>query len=107
MESSLVIYNETNIYILSKLVALVRRETGKRHRLSSQETITALIQAASISTDDRIQSYYRRFLENLTPEQMTTFKQAGIQIPESLDRKPGLLPSGQVRPIGYSPVKTG
>lgn len=104
---SLVIYNETNIYILSKLVALVRRDTGHRHRLNNQDAITALIRDAAESADERIQSYYRRFLENLTPEQLSTFKQAGIDIPRELDRKPGLIPSGQSRQFGYSTMKTG
>lgn len=104
---SLVIYNETNIYILSKLVALVRRETGHRHRLNNQTAITALIRDAAGSADERIHSYYRRFLENLTPEQLAAFKQAGIDVPKDLDRKPGLIPTSQSRPFGYSVVKTG
>ncbi len=104
---SLVIYNETNIYILSKLVALVRRDTGQRHRLNNQSSITALIQDAAASGDERIHSYYRRFLENLTPEQLLTFKEAGIDIPKDLDRRPGLIPTSQTRQFAYMPIKTG
>lgn len=101
----LVIYNETNIYILSKLVALVRRENGHRHRLNNQAAITALIQDAAASADDRIHSYYRRFLENLTPEQRLTFKDAGVSIPDDLERKPGPTPSGLHRPLHYGSAK--
>ena len=42
-----IIFSETNIFILSKLVALVRRESGNRHRLSDERAVTALLQECS------------------------------------------------------------
>lgn len=99
----LMIFSETNIYILSKLVALVRRDTGTRHRLNSNQAILGLLHDASRSSDDRIQSYYFRFLENLTPEQLMGFKGEGLIIPEQYMRKPGLIPTPVSRQYAYMP----
>ena len=99
----LMIFSETNIYILSKLVALVRRDSGKRHRLNSNEAITGLLYDASRSSDERIQSFYLRFLENLNPEQLVNFKDAGLVIPDEYMRKPGILPSPMARQYAYMP----
>jgi len=99
----LMIFSETNIYILSKLVALVRRDTGTRHRLNSNDAIMGLLSDASRSSDERIQSYYFRFLENLTPEQLVGFKGNGLVIPEQYMRKPGLLPTPLSRQYAYMP----
>ncbi|TXR54166.1 hypothetical protein [Reinekea thalattae] len=74
-------FSETNSYILSKLVALVRRETGDRYRLSSNASISQLLMVASQSSDERIQNHYNRFLENLPAEHLTAFKNAGVNIP--------------------------
>jgi hypothetical protein len=97
----LMIFTETNIYILSKLVALVRRDTGTRHRLNSNEAIKTLLQDASISADERIQSFFVRFLENLTPEQLVGFRAEGLSIPEQYMRKPGLIPTPLSRQYAY------
>jgi hypothetical protein len=99
----LMIFSETNIYILSKLVALVRRDTGTRHRLNSNHAILGLLRDASNSSDERIQNYYFRFLENLTPEQLVGFKDEGLIIPEQYMRKPGLLPTPVSRQYAYMP----
>jgi hypothetical protein len=99
----LMIFTETNIYILSKLVALVRRDTGTRHRLNSNESIKALLIDASKSADERIQSFYFRFLENLTPEQLVGFRAEGLAIPEQYMRKPGLIPTPLSRQYAYMP----
>lgn len=99
----LMIFSETNIYILSKLVALVRRDTGTRHRLNNQDAITHLLVDASRSSDDRIQDYYFRFLENLTPEQLVMFRAEGLSIPEQYMRKPGLIPTPVSRQYAYMP----
>ena len=99
----LMIFSETNIYILSKLVALVRRDTGTRHRLNSNTAIIGLLLDASATSDERIQSYYFRFLENLTPEQLVGFKDEGLVIPEQYMRKPGLLPTPLSRQYAYMP----
>jgi hypothetical protein len=99
----LMIFSETNIYILSKLVALVRRETGTRHRLNSNQAIMGLLLDSSRSSDERVQSYYFRFLENLTPEQLVSFKEEGLIIPEQYMRKPGLLPTPLSRQYAYMP----
>lgn len=100
---SLMIFSETNIYILSKLVALVRRETGTRHRLSSNHAIMELLLDASRSSDERIQSHYFRFLENLTPEQLVGFREQGLIIPSEYMRKPGILPTPVTRKYAYMP----
>lgn len=97
----LMIFSETNIYILSKLVALVRRDTGTRHRLNSNSAIFGLLVDASTSSDERIQNYYYRFLENLNPEQLVSFKDEGLIIPEQYMRKPGLLPTPVSRQYAY------
>ena len=99
---TLMIFTETNIYILSKLVALVRRDSGTRHRLNSNDSIKALLQDASNSADERIQSFFVRFLENLTPEQLVSFRSQGLSIPEQHMRKPGLIPSPLNRQYAYS-----
>lgn len=99
----LMIFSETNIYILSKLVALVRRETGVRHRLNSNEAIMGLLIDSSHSSDDRVQSFYFRFLENLTPEQLISFKDEGLVIPKEYMRKPGILPTPLSRQYAYMP----
>ena len=99
----LMIFSETNIYILSKLVALVRRDTGTRHRLNSNDAILGLLKDASLSADDRIQNYFHRFLENLSPEQLVGFKSEGLLIPEQYMRKPGLLPTPVSRQYAYMP----
>ncbi len=99
----LMIFSETNIYILSKLVALVRRDSGIRHRLNSNNAIIGLLLDASASSDERIQSYFFRFLENLTPEQLVGFKDEGLNIPEQYMRKPGLLPTPLSRQYAYMP----
>lgn len=99
----LMIFSETNIYILSKLVALVRRDTGVRHRLNSNDAIMGLLMDASKSADERIQSYYFRFLENLTPEQLMGFREEGLVIPEQYMRKPGLIPKPLSRQYAYMP----
>ena len=80
----LMIFSEANIYILSKLVALLRRETGHRHRLNSQAAINELINEAARHPDTRIQTFYRRFLENLTSEQRGLLSAGGVQIPADL-----------------------
>lgn len=80
----LMIFSEANIYILSKLVALMRRETGRRYRLNSQAAINQLINESARHADIRIQTFYRRFLENLTPEQRDTLSTAGVQIPADI-----------------------
>ncbi|TCS43043.1 hypothetical protein [Reinekea marinisedimentorum] len=103
MQNQLMIFSETNIYILSKLVALVRRETGTRHRLNSEDSIKNLLIDASRSSDERIQNHYFRFLENLTPEQLVSFKQYGLTIPSKYMRKPGLLPTPVSRKYAYMP----
>lgn len=77
----LMIFSEANIYILSKLVALMRRETGHRYRLNTQAAINQLINEAARHTDVRIQTFYRRFLENLTPEQRDILVAAGVEMP--------------------------
>ena len=97
----LMIFTETNIYILSKLVALVRRDTGTRHRLNSNESIKTLLQDASGSTDERVQSFFVRFLENLTPEQLVGFRTEGLNIPDQYMRKPGLIPTPLSRQYAY------
>ena len=99
----LMIFTETNIYILSKLVALVRRETGTRHRLNSSAAIMQLLGDACTSEDDRIQSYFFRFLENLTPEQLISFQSEGLDIPKQYMRKPGIMPSPVKRQYAYLP----
>lgn len=99
----LMIFSETNIYILSKLVALVRRDTGTRHRLNSNDAILGLLKNAATSSDDRIQNYYHRFLENLTAEQLVGFKEEGLIIPEQYMRKPGLIPTPVSRQYAYMP----
>jgi hypothetical protein len=99
----LMIFTETNIYILSKLVALVRRDTGTRHRLNSNQAIMLLLKDASASKDERITNYYFRFLENLTPEQLVMFKEEGLAIPKEYMRKPGLVPSPVTRQYAYLP----
>lgn len=99
----LMIFSETNIYILSKLVALVRRETGTRHRLNSNDAILGLLKDSAVSSDERIQNYYHRFLENLTPEQLVGFKDEGLVIPEQYMRKPGLIPTPMSRQYAYMP----
>jgi len=93
MNDQLMIFSETNIYILSKLVALVRRETGTRHRLSTDDAIKKLLLDASRSSDGRIKSHYFRFLENLTTEQLVSFKEYGLTIPAEYLRKQGLMPT--------------
>ncbi|MBU2863698.1 hypothetical protein QWZ13_15895 [Reinekea marina] len=98
----LMIFSETNIYILSKLVALVRRDTGTRHRLNSNDAIKHLLHDASRTADERIQSFYYRFLENLTPEQLVSFKAEGIQIPDQYMRKPGIIPTNVGRQYAYA-----
>lgn len=103
MQNQLMIFSETNIYILSKLVALVRRETGTRHRLSSDESIKELLLDASRSSDERIQNHYFRFLENLQPEQLVSFKKYGLTIPSEYMRKPGMQPSPVSRKYAYMP----
>lgn len=87
------IFTETNIYILSKLAALIRRDVGTRHRLNSHETILALLYDAARSSDERIQGYYCRFLENLSPEHLIGFRSTGLRIPDQYMRKSGLLPT--------------
>jgi hypothetical protein len=86
------IFNETNIFILSKLAAMVKQTNGRRYRLSSEESILALLKIASDSQDDRIQGYYHRFLENLTAEQILLLMDHDIHVPAALVRKPGILP---------------
>lgn len=103
---TLMIFNETNIYILSKLVAMVRRETGHRHRLNSQGAITELISEAARSKDDRIQSYYYRFLENLNSDQIRTFVGHGIEIQAQYQAKAAQAPMANVR-HDYPVVKVG
>lgn len=99
----LMIFSETNIYILSKLVALVRRDTGIRHRLNNNTAIMGLLHDASRSSDERIQSHYIRFLENLTPEQLIGFKGEGLLIPDQYMREPGFLPTPLSRKYAYMP----
>ncbi len=99
----LMIFSETNIYILSKLVALVRRDTGTRHRLNSNDSIMGLLLDTSKCTDERIRNYYNRFLDNLTPEQLVGFKENGLEIPTELMRKPGLFPTPLSRQYAYMP----
>ncbi len=99
----LMIFSETNIYILSKLVALVRRDTGTRHRLNTNDAIMGLLSDSSRSSDERIQNYYFRFLENLTPEQLVGFKDNGLVIPNEYMRKPGLLPTPLSLQYAYMP----
>ena len=99
---SLMIFTETNIYILSKLIALVRRDSGTRHRLNSNDSIIALLQDASNSADERIQNFFIRFLENLTPEQLVSFRAHGLSIPEQYMRKPSLIPAPLKRQYAYS-----
>ncbi len=67
------------------------------------QAIIGLLLDASSSSDERIQSYYFRFLENLTPEQLVGFKQEGLTIPEQYMRKPGLLPTPLSRQYAYMP----
>lgn len=104
---TLMIFNETNIYILSKLVAMVRRETGHRHRLNNQGAITELIREAARSKDERIQSYYQRFLENLNSDQIRTFVGHGIEIPAQYQAKAAQAPMANVRQHAYPVVKVG
>lgn len=100
----LMIFTETNIYILSKLVALVRRNTGTRHRLNSNIAIIGLLKEASNTSDKRIQSYFLRFLENLTAEQLVNFKNEGLDIPEHYMRKPGIVSEVSSQQYVYSPL---
>ena len=97
----MMIFTETNIYILSKLVALIRRDAGTRHRLTSHETILGLLYDAARSSNERIQGYYFRFLENLSPEQLVGFRATGLLIPDQYMRKPGLLPTPMNRQYAY------
>ena len=99
----LMIFTETNIYILSKLVALVRRDTGVRHRLNSHGAIIALLKDASRAKNQRIRNYYLRFLENLTAEQLIMFQHQGLSVPKEYRRKPGLIPSPITRQYAYLP----
>lgn len=96
------IFSETNIYILSKLVALVRKDTGTRHRLNSNDAILGLLKDASASADERTQNYFCRFLENLNPEQLVLFRGQGLIFPEKYMRKPGLVPTPVKRQYSYS-----
>lgn len=104
---TLMIFNETNIYILSKLVAMVRRETGHRHRLNSQSAITQLVKEAAQSKDERIQSYFHRFVENLTAEQIGSFIRQGINISNEYQAKASRAPLANVRQHAYPVVKVG
>ena len=97
----LMIFTETNIYILSKLVALIRRDAGTRHRLNSHEAIFALLIDAARSSDEQVQGYYFRFLQNLAPEQLVGFRATGLLIPDQYMRKPGLLPTPMNRQYAY------
>ncbi|MHA7880395.1 MAG: hypothetical protein ACX931_11410 [Saccharospirillum sp.] len=85
----LMIFSETNIYILSKLVALLRRHTGHRHRLNSQTAINQLINEAARQSDPHIQTFYRRFLDNLTPEQRASLAASGVHFPAEPTHAPG------------------
>ena len=99
----LMIFSEANIYILSKLVALVRRDTGVRHRLNSNDSIMDLLRGTSKCDDERIKSYFSRFLENLTPEQLVSFKESGLEIPIAFMRQPGLFPTPISRQYAHMP----
>lgn len=98
-----IIFTEKNIYILSKLVALLRIETGERHRLTTNQTITHLLISASRSSNEGTIDYFHRFLENLTPEQLLEFRDYGLNIPSEYMRKPGFLPSPITRQYAYTP----
>lgn len=100
----LMIFTETNIYILSKLVALVRRATGSRHRLNSEEAILKLLKESSRINDVRISGYYARFIENLSDDQLNHFKASGLAVPERLTEKSSLL---QKRPSRQQVVGSG
>ena len=97
----LMIFSETNIYILSKLVALVRRDSGKRHRLNSETAIYGLLEDASLSSDERVQNYFTRFLDNLTPEQVLSYRNQGLSVPDQCMRKPSLFPKAMGQQYSY------
>lgn len=97
------IFTEKNIYILSKLVALMRRENGSKHRLNTEQAIFELLLEASMQPSERIQSYYHRFLDNLSAEQLNKFKKSGLNIPDTHMKKASLFPQAPVRQYAYVP----
>lgn len=97
------IFNETNIFILSKLAALVKQEDGRRHRLSTSASILMMLKAAADHQDDKVQEYYRRFLQNLTAEQVLSLMDQDVHVPAAYVRKPGLLPETVKVHYGYVP----
>ena len=87
------IFNEKNIFILSKMVSLLRKETGNRHKLSTEQCITALLKDATQSRNPMVIDFYHRFLENLTAEQIREIQERGIDVPNSYVKKVGLFPT--------------
>ena len=87
-----IIFSENNIYILSKLVTLLRREHGSRHRLSSEESVNKLLIEASHSRQKDIKQLFSRFLENLHPSHVQSYKAKGVKIPKEFDRDAGFMP---------------
>jgi len=97
------IFNETNIFILSKMAAIVRQKIGRKHRLSSESEIIELLHEVTEQNDQRLLAYYGRFLENLTPEQVVYLAENGVSIPEQYMKKPGLFPTPIPRQYAYIP----
>lgn len=97
------IFKEKNIFILSKLVSLVRQETGVRHRMSNNDSIVSLLKDVCKSAHPQIKAYFNKFVENLTPEQIQDIKSEGVDIPEALNRKAGFLPTQIGRQYGFNP----
>ncbi len=97
------IFNETNIFILSKLVSMVKKETGIRHKLSSEVAVTTLLIEVADMPQESVSSLYHRFLENLTPEQIHELKGRGVGIPEHLMKKRGIFPTHIPRQYAFIP----
>lgn len=99
----MMIFSETNIFILSKLLATLRATTGIRYKLNNQQHINQLVRAAADTDNPQIRQYFYKFLENLTPEQIAEFISAGVNVPETYIRKPGFLPTPVTRTYAYIP----
>lgn len=76
-----VIFSQGSIFHLQKLEAEFRRRQGERFRLSDEAQRLELIRRSSLSSDQVIQKYFRRFCHELEPALVEELVSLGIVQP--------------------------
>ena len=76
------IFSQSGVFHLQQVANLVYRHTGQRHRLSSEQGISQLLQAATgLLTDPDVRIACRRLAQELGEPQLRQLSHSGIHLP--------------------------